>query len=288
MSVGELLDLWLTTRSESVKPKTVEDYEWAIRHLNKHVGRAKVTELTATDVARMISSMKADNMKTWTVRKILSPLSAAYRLAMREGWVSASPVEKLMPHERPKGDQKQMRVLSREEIRLLIENAGSERWEVLFSVLAYTGLRISEALALTWDDITPEAIIVRASKTQAGVREVMLPHSLHVRLARYMLANRTRSQYVFSTKTGGPVPRRLALVALRAAEKRAGLPDFTLHELRHTYASLLIAQGEPPTLIARQMGHSDPGVTMGTYAHLFEGQESIQAARSRLDAAIGM
>jgi integrase len=71
------------------------------------------------------------------------------------------------------------------------------------------------------------------------------------------------------------------------AESKAGLPDYTLHELRHTFASILIAQGELPTLVAKQMGHADPGVTLKTYTHLWQEKESIETARERLQEAMG-
>ncbi len=92
---------------------------------------------------------------------------------------------------------------------------------------------------------------------------------------------------MFATQQGTSCGRREALRALRAAEDRAGLPHYTLHELRHTFASILIGQGNLPTLVAKQMGHADPSITLKVYSHLWEENESVSTARDRLQAAMG-
>lgn len=287
-TVGELLDDWLSLRRPQLAPKTVELYTWAIeKHLKPAFGRQRVAAVSASDIARMIARLKGEGKKTWTVRKILVPLSGAYQIAVREGWVATSPMVKLLPHERPKADQRQMRCVPKEEIERLLESASSQRWRALFSVLCLSGLRISEALALTWEDVTEASLIVRKSKTKAGEREVLLLPSVRRLLMALRLEQPPGTNFVFATAQGGPCERRDALRALRAAEKRAGLPKYTLHELRHTFASILIAQGELPTLVAKQMGHASPEITMRTYAHLWEEQESTEQARGRLEAAMG-
>lgn len=286
-TVGVLLDEWLEDRKLSVKPKTVEDYEGAIRRLKKAFGERRATELSASDVARLIALMKKAGMKTETVKKTLIPLTGAYAVAVREGWVASSPVTKLLPHERPKGDSRAMRCLAKREIPRLLDAASSERWRTLFSLLVHTGLRISEALALTWDDITEDGVVVREGKTDAAQRTVMLIPSVRKRLAALRLSQPPGSTFVFGTREDRPCGRREALRALHAAEKRAGLERYTLHELRHTFASILITQGENVVLVAKQMGHADPGITLKRYAHLFDAQASVDAARDRLQEAMG-
>lgn len=292
-TVGELLDEWMDSQRGRVKPKTVEDYEGAIRRLKKAFGTRKVTELSPSDVARLIGQMKQQGLKTWTVRKTLTPLRMAYAVAVREGWVSSSPVDKLLPSEKPKGDASEKRCLSKDEItRLLVstrdrQGGDNHRWKALFALLCFTGLRISEALALTWNDVTEDRVIVREGKTDAAKREVILIPAVRSLLAAWKLKQPPGVEFVFGTAPGRSCGRREALTRLRATCKRAEIPSYTLHELRHTFASILIAQGELPTLVAKQMGHADPGVTMKTYAHLFEAVESTDRARERLQEAMG-
>lgn len=283
-TVGELLDDYLEARRSSLKPKTIELYEYGIAVVKDHMGRKKLKALTTNDIARLISKLKADGKKTWTVKKILTPLVGALKVAVREGWIQSNPADHLLPHERPKNDQKEMRCVSSSEIPKLLKAASTDRWRTLFALLIFTGLRIGEALALRWEDIDiwNEQITVRESKTKAGERTVMLMSSLKQPLAKLSIAQPPGTEYVFANKDGKPVSRREALRALRAAEKKAGLTQYTLHELRHTFASILIAQGETPVLVAHQMGHADPSVTLKTYAHLFDEAENVEAARAKL------
>jgi len=287
-TVSELLDGWLEQRRVSIAPKTAEVYGWAIeKHLVPAFGQRKVTELSPSDVARLIASLKQEGMKTWTVKKILTPLQGAYQVAVREGWVTTSPVTKLLPHERPKGDQREMRCLSSSEIASLLEATSTRRWRALFSTLVFSGLRVGEALALTWDDIEDDKIIVRKSKTKAGEREVLLIPSVRRLLASVRLSQPPGASLVFGTASDTPISRREALRALRVAEKKANIPNYTLHELRHTFASILIGQGELPTLVAKQMGHADPSITLKVYSHLWEENESVAVARERLQESMG-
>jgi integrase len=283
LTVSELVDIWADTLSD----KTREGYAYPIGVLKQRIGDRKARDLTTSDVARLIRELKGEGKKTWTVKKIITPLRASYRLAVRDGVVATNPCQNFLPHERPRGDQRQMRCLSSQEISALLGSCGSSRWRALFSLLVFGGLRVSEALGLTWDDITEDTVIIRRGKTEAAAREVMLIPSVRKLLMEEKLKQPAGHEFVFSTQSGAPLGRRDALRALRLFTTRAGIPSFTLHELRHTFASILIAQGELPTMVAKQMGHTDPGLTMKVYAHLWEAQESTDKAREKLQAAMG-
>jgi integrase len=277
-----------------VKPKTVEDYEGAIRRLKKAFGTRKVAELSPSDVARLIGQMKGQGLKTWTVRKTLTPLRMAYAVAVREGWVSSSPVDKLLPSETPKGDASEKRCLSRAEIDALLAHTLSQdgraenpRWKALFGLLCYTGLRISEALALTWNDVTETSVIVREGKTESAAREVILIPAARSLLAAWKLKQAPGVDFVFGTSPGRSCGRREALTALQATCKRAGIPNYTLHELRHTFASIQISLGRSLPWIASQMGHKDAEITLSTYAHLYHPEEETAQAIREMQAAMG-
>ena len=406
MTVGELLDDYLETRSASLAPKTYEVYAWGVAVVKDHMGNRKLKSLTTNDCAGLIRSLQSEGKKTWTIKKILTPLVGALKVAVREGWITSNPLDALLSHERPKADQKEMRCLSPDEIPRLLEAASTVRWKTLFATLLFTGMRIGEALELRWEDVYTDHLEVKRSKTKAGEREIMVIPALRElldkwRKEQWRLANgtgvsknsrplnlvtnessvsptddsnqpiptelqkgprgeprmgtsrsrltvsgslstgpswngssedpcdeenpsttRTGSEtttslrtlssgsgqsdadkerlislvhtaerptpsgFVFTNASGAPVGRREALRALNAAEKRAGLPDYTLHELRHTFASMLIAQKETPMLVAAQMGHKDPSVTLKTYTHLFDAQKNVEEARERLDEAM--
>ena len=119
------------------------------------------------------------------------------------------------------------------------------------------------------------------SKTKAGERDVMLIPALRRLLTVSKLQQDPGARFVF------PTTDRAAYSALERACKKAGIPRYSPHELRHTFASILIDQGEPVTFVAGQLGHASPDLTLRVYAHLFEAQDRIDKARDRLDEAMG-
>jgi integrase len=74
---------------------------------------------------------------------------------------------------------------------------------------------------------------------------------------------------------------------LKPATKAAGVTEVTLHELRHTFASILIGQGFDVTFVADQLGHSDPGITLKVYAKLYDPAQRRNEAREKLQTAFG-
>src|SRR5436305_645341 len=94
--------------------------------------------------------------------------------------------------------------------------------------------------------------------------------------------------YVFTTHTGTPhhAPH-IGLGALKPALEKAGLQPVRWHDLRHTYASLLIAGGANITFVSRQLGHTSSQITLGIYAHLLDGEEQARRTREMLQEMLG-
>lgn len=202
------------------------------------------------------------------------------------------------------GDQVQEEeVLNPDQLRLLLEHAGDPLWQMLLQTAALTGARHDELLALMWTDIDLDAgrLTIRRNlswakiekgeptrakffppKTKAGRRSIDVPPELvHAMKVWKLQCPKGELDLVFPSVEGKPLHRsnvlRLGLypAAKRAtaAAKKAGvapLPPIDMHTLRHTFASMLIMAGEPPTRVANLLGHSTPAVTMSVYAHWFK------------------
>lgn len=112
-------------------------------------------------------------------------------------------------------------------------------------------------------------------------------------LAGVLRRHRLASQHsrpgdpVFATASAKSLSARNAGRTFASLIKEAGMADVTPHALRHTYASLLIAQGRDPVYVADQLGHSTPVITLRTYAHLFRAAQQEATARDELEAAYG-
>ena len=148
---------------------------------------------------------------------------------------------------------------------------------MLFYLLFWTGCRIGEVLALTWDDVNKGSIhitktlsylhgraYVRPPKTRESSRTVRIPSFLSEMLADYKHRTKYAGPTLFHI-TSSAAARLLARHA-----KQAGLERIRLHDLRHSHASMLIQAGVPAIAIAERLGHKNAQTTLRVYAHLYE------------------
>lgn len=151
-----------------------------------------------------------------------------------------------------------------------------------FYMLFWTGMRVGEMLALTWSDIDFEtrAITINktlyrlnqydrinTTKTTAGDRVIIMPRFIAAMLKDYKRVSEYTSEERIFTMTRGALLREIHVGA-----KRAGVKEIRLHDLRHSHASLLIANHCTPVEVADRLGHRDPSVTLKVYSHMYAAQ----------------
>lgn len=283
------LDQWLEEQRPRLRESTMRGYEGAAQRLKDRIGKRRLRDIDVDVVARMVADMQP-TYKAWTIRGTLVVLSRAMQTAVRRGYVGQNPVKALDRTERPKSDQRRMRILSSEEIGRLLP-AVPVAYRSLVTTLVFTGMRIGEALALEWGDVDFDAglLHVRDGKTENARRAIVMIPSLSRLLRTHMISSGNREGLVFGTGVGtqqarGNVLQRGLLKGLESA----GLGHLTLHELRHTFASILIGQGFDVTFVADQLGHADPGITLRVYAQLFDPASRRDEARERLQSVFGV
>ena len=198
-----------------------------------------------------------------------------------------------------------MRCLTPEQAKRFIAAAASDRWTALWVLLVTTGLRPSEALGLRWTDLDAEKLRVQwalvrvpgagwslaETKNKKG-RTVTLPAVAHRPLRRWQAEERLRlgagyleQGFMFATASGQPLDlTNLKKKHFKPLLKRAKLPDIRLYDLRHTAASLLLANGEHPKVVQEMLGHFSITLTMDTYSHVMPDMQEQSAAR--LDALL--
>lgn len=301
LSFAELQAEWFGRLS--VAERTRDGYERNLRlYLLPRFGLKRAQELTTDDVARLIAELEAQGLAGWSIRGVLTTLSSLCSWAVRRGKMPLNPVHGLERAERPKADAREKRVLDREEIGRLLE-ASPEVYRPLLTTAVFSGLRLMELLGLRWCDVDGNELHVRHQlsrsgglvplKTKAGKRDVVLMPELTALLKRHRLAARYSQpgDPVFASRVGKPFPFRKVQRGMDAAVAQArfdpGKRQPTLHDLRHTFASLLIAQGLDVVFIARQLGHKDPATTLSVYADEFDRQRHGEAVRAALSAEFG-
>jgi integrase len=285
-------DEWLGKQEGILRPKTVSTYTWGLGQVYEYLGATRrLSEIRVDDVAHMVERMKKKGLSGASIKNAMTPLSRVLSHAVRRGILGSNPVKELEKHERPKGSARKMRILSSDEITLLLSKV-PKLYVSFVTTAIFTGMRIGELLALRWGDVDFAAglVYVREGKTNAAARSIVLMPALGKRLRAHKLASGFSGDedLVFASKVGTPLGRRN--VVRRGLEK--GLDDASLehlrfHDLRHTYASILIGQGLDVTFVCDQLGHADPSITLKTYAKLFDPQRRRDEARERLEATFG-
>jgi integrase len=192
-----------------------------------------------------------------------------------------------------------MHPLSAEEARRLLDVARGHRFETLYVLAIHTGMRRGELLGLKWDDVDLENATVRVRRTLTRIdngrrlalgppknkqsrRTVRLTEraveALRSHLERQLgeieaLGDLYKDQgLVFTTEAGTLInPSNLRQRSLAPLLKRAGLPQITFHDLRHTCASLLFQRNVHPKFVQELLGHASVAITLDTYSHMLPG-----------------
>lgn len=274
-----------------VRDTTLKDYACCLRlHLTPYFSGWKLRAIQRHCVEAFRARL-LDKGIPRTVNKCLTLLGQLCRYAIRHGWLETNPAEgtRLRMGSRRSHDLVEGSVLTVSEINALL-GAAEGHWRVIIMAAVLTGLREGELLGLNWGDIdwNTRQIYVRRSysagrfyepKTASSRRRVDMPHQLVDELKRWKLEC-PPGDLVFPTGSGNPQGHSYMLrCGFYPALRRAGLRKIRFHDLRHTYASLLIANGEHPKRIQALLGHSSISVTMDVYGHLMPQGEAEVASR---------
>ncbi|MDP9367447.1 MAG: site-specific integrase [Chloroflexota bacterium] len=301
-TVAQFLHRWLEdVVGPSVRPRTSESYAQLVRlHLVPTLGRHQLNKLEPQHVQAMMNRKLESGLSPRTVQYIRAVLRRALGQALKWGLVARNVATLVDP---PRSRRQPIRPLTPVQGRMLLEAARGDRLEALYRVALSLGLRIGEALGLRWDDVDLERGVLRISsalqrvggklqlvepKSTQSRRTLALPVALiaalkihRVRQLQERLASGDRWQdsgHIFTTTIGTPLEPRNATRAFKAMLVAAGLPDIRFHDLRHSCASLLVAQGIHPRVVMETLGHSQISLTMNTYAHVFADAQREAAA----------
>ena len=291
-----------------VRVNTLAEYRRDLElHAIPFFGRRRLTEVEPRDVKRFARHLADAGLAPATVRNVMAPVRALLATAVEEGLIRSNPAAGLRLPGRKAGPEERVKALSEQELAALLA-AAPDGWPRLFlRFLADTGLRIGEAIALTWQrvDLAERRVKVRerlyrgeldAPKSSYGRREVPLSPGLASALRAHRLASpfSQDGDLVFATRTGTPHrPENLRRRLLVPAALAAGLVDENgkpwpgFHTLRHTCASRLFRAGVDAKRVQLILGHHSPAFTLATYVHLLPGDLPDVAFFDLPDAGAG-
>lgn len=319
-SVGVYLDKWLQRCRGTLAAGTLHGYENHVRlYLRPQLGEVLLRDLTADHIETMKANMLVAARKDGaegrisprTVRSILQTLRTALNKAVRLRLLDVNPADVV---DSPRCERREMRSLSSEQVRQYLEVFDRTEIGAAVAVAIGSGLRRGELLGLCWGDVDLERGTVRVErslerrdgkvskgkkpllgfkspKTERSRRTVPIPAFALDRLRRHRLeqaerfmaagAGRPTSQTICFDCDGKPwIPNTFGGTFARTVQL-AALPRVRLHDLRHSYASLLLEAGVDLTVVSRALGHSSIHTTANVYGHV--SQSMIRSAAEILD-----
>lgn len=280
-------DCWLPKVLPTLKRSTQNHYQYVVNvHLLPALGTMQLRLITRDHVQSLLSS--ARKRVSWrTTKHIRTTLGTILEAAVMNGLIPVNPVRKTkLPRRGPIAERAP---IAPEKVRELLESL-PEPSRSIASLLAFTGLRIGELLALRWRDVElePGLIRVRQSvyegvfdepKTKRSLRTVPLSKAGISILALYKKPDSNPDALVFATRKGSPLSRRNLLNRqLKPTCERIGLVGANWHWLRHANATLLDTVGAPLGTVQALLGHSSSEITRDVYLHSVpaDGKEAVQ------------
>jgi integrase len=302
------------------KPSVIRTYEESLRlRVLPHVGGLPVGALTRGDVQRLVDGIAAASSPNHA-RKALTALRVVLRVCERYGEIERNPCDGVRVPTSHEHVERPARILTPGEVAAIVDAAATEdvtlavrraqRGETtqaapLLALLAGTGLRLGEALALPWGrdglDLDGAVVNVRRSldrqrgrdgqyafvapKTRSSRRSIPLAASDAARLREYREVTKAGDgALVFADRRGEALPpQALPRQALARACRCAGMaqPWPRVHDLRHAYATHLLRAGLTAHAVARLLGHSDAGLVHRRYGHALP--DELQLAGGALE-----
>jgi integrase len=319
LTVQAFLDRWLTVNLPGTVAASTEDgYVDTVRlHLIPALGRKRLAKLTVADLDRLWKAKRDAGYSSNSVRIIRTVLRRALGQAVREGIVSRNVASLSVA---PRIRAKEGRTLTIDQARHLLDAAAGYRFEAAVVLALSYGMRRGEVLGLHWSALDWEAGTLRvthgvrrvkdhdassARRTRVVVTELKTPKSRRLLVLTPELVTKFRQHRVrqaevqiaagslwqdfgliFASEVGTPMdPDNFSHSFARLCQ-RAGLGHWHPHELRHSGASLMLAQGTPLHVVSEVLGHASIAVTKDVYGHLLEGDKRA-AAESMSRALFG-
>lgn len=286
--IADVAEAWLPwhVKRKQIAESTELNYAGLLRkHIIPLFGQTPAQHLTEYGIIAKLSHRS--NMSSSMQRKILLTLRLVIKHAIRQGVLGKDPSADIPLPAQVNESDKDMQCMNQEQAQLLLKALPGTRFGNMFTILLATGMREGEILALSVDDILDDFSVVRIRrtlsdgrdgrpkirnqpKTAAGRRTIPLPDLARAAVIDEM-KHRMGSPHklLFCTDGGKPHERQNVLRRhFRPTVKKAGLTEaMTIHDLRHTYATLALNAGVGVHLVSKMLGHASVKVTIDLYAH---------------------
>ncbi len=272
-----------------------------MRHIRPAFGPIRLDKVTKADLLDLVATLRRKRLSEATCLGVLGTVRSLYSFAQRRDLVSRNPVADIHPDDRPRPTKTARPILDEAQVDVLVAHS-PELYRAAVATLAWTGMRVSEVVALQWQHVdfvereirvegqlTRDGKAVVPPKTDNSIRSVPLLPALERALTEHLrlevAAGRGQeADWVFSTAVSTPQSQRnVADRGVRIAARRAGLPIVGPHDLRRSFCSISARRNVDPVIAARITGHTT-ATWMNVYARDF-GRAHREEAKAKLVAA---
>jgi len=291
---------WEQHVGATLKPSTLRAVKSHLRtHILPRMGDLPLTACTVRNVQAFISALAVAGLSRKTIENILTTLHSLLGTAKKWGYVPAVFERSALSLPR-EGERKESRFFSAEQVRRIIA-ASKEPFATMYAVLSVTGLRAGECLGLKVADLDFDKGVIKirrtldsytrethAPKSKASSADLPMPGTLARRLRSYLAHDwrENAAGWLFANSRGNPYARDKVAYKLQDTLRELGIEKAGLHAFRHGAASELFENGAAPSVVQKQMRHSDSRITLETYAHVV-GDAQRKAVESLAESILG-
>lgn len=307
MTVAVWMETWLQEYLGNVKPGTVANYTQHVRnHIVPALGAVKLSALQPPQIQHLYNQMQADGLSAKTIKNLHGAMHRALQTAVRMGYLKTNPAEGCIL---PRIQQKEIRPLDTPEITRFFEAIKGHKYEILFKVDVFTGLRSGEILGLTWDCVDFDAGTIFVCKQLCPPRVKGATYTFGtlkndkprmITPAPYvmqLLKQRKREQniqrleagdawdegdfpnLVFTNERGKHLTQCAVWKIMQKLLKDSGIENLRFHDLRHTYAVNSLRSGDDVKTVQENLGHHTAAFTLDKYGHVTDTMKRASADR---------
>lgn len=291
MTVDAWFDYWIENiKSGNSKPNTVRNYRERYKYnINPCMGDMLLKDVKPLHCQNILNQMSMGDYKDSTINLTRITMNVLFDDAVDNGLIMRNPVTKSVKIADQK-EAKPRKAMSTQEQSLFLEGAKNSRYFNQYSLVLQTGLRVGELTALKWPDVDFENRIlhirrtmdyrdkewkVSTTKTKTGKRDIPLTQKA-VEILLNVKKNSEKSDiismeyfdFVFLSEHGKPILNSAYNISLQRICEKLGIKKYSMHELRHTFATRCIEAGMSPKALQEILGHANINTTMDIYVHV--------------------
>lgn len=302
----EVFELWFETYSKTVKEVTrMETYANVTKHFMPTLGHIKINKVTPAMAQKEVNRVSKTRK---SYKQVVQYVKAIFKFAVSLEMIDRNPFENVIyPKSTVEVKEKEVKFYTTDQIKLIMDtlendvkqsaskNIGKQYRTLLtlslYRTLAFSGMRVSEACALTWSDIdflnntitinktlskVKKGFVVSSPKTKSSNRTLAMDHKTMRILKQWQLKQKellfangiTKADHVFTQWHGKMLNSHTVLFNSKTIAKRCNLPVIGTHAYRHSHASMLFESNVSMKEAQVRLGHSNIEMTMNIYTHV--------------------